>query len=93
VFRLESDVVVDGVAEPLLAAEITLSRQHADMPEQELDLLEFAARRGQFDSEAWRCTLKQCPLDAQVDVEETNRLGREGHPSGSGQLDKINRPR
>jgi len=42
-FRLDAHPVVDGVAELLLAAEVSLRGLDGDMPEQELDLIEFAA--------------------------------------------------
>lgn len=39
----EADLVVDGISEPLLAAEVSLRRLDADMTEQKLDLLKFPA--------------------------------------------------
>jgi hypothetical protein len=41
--RLESDSVVHGVSQPLLASEIAFCRLDAHVPEQKLNLLEFAA--------------------------------------------------
>ncbi len=40
--RLDPDRIVDCIAEPLLASQIALRRLHADVPEQELDLLQLA---------------------------------------------------
>lgn len=40
---LDSDSIVDGVPEPLLAAQISFGRLNADVPEQKLDLLQFSA--------------------------------------------------
>ena len=40
----QADLVVDDFSQPLLAAQVTLRRLHADVPQQELDLLKFAAR-------------------------------------------------
>jgi hypothetical protein len=39
----EADVVVHGIAEPLLAAEVTLSGLYAHVTKQKLDLLKFPA--------------------------------------------------
>ena len=41
--RFDADVVVDGYANPLLAAEIALSGLHGNVPEKELDLFQFSA--------------------------------------------------
>ena len=43
VLRFDADVVVDGDAQFLFAAEVPLGRLHADMPEEQLDLLQFAS--------------------------------------------------
>ena len=40
--RLDPDRIVDGVSEPLLAAQVPLGGLHANVPEQELNLLQFA---------------------------------------------------
>jgi hypothetical protein len=40
---LDADLVVDGVSETLLAAKISLGRLHGDVPQQELDLVQFAS--------------------------------------------------
>jgi hypothetical protein len=40
---LEAKFVINGIAQSLLAPEIALRGLHADVPEQELDLVEFAA--------------------------------------------------
>jgi hypothetical protein len=42
--RFDSQSVVDGTSELLLASERPLSRLDGDVPEQELDLIQFAAR-------------------------------------------------
>ena len=39
----QADLVIDRFPQPLLAAQVALRCLHADMPEQELDLLKFAA--------------------------------------------------
>jgi hypothetical protein len=39
------DVVVDSIPQSLFAAEVSFGRLDADVPEQELNLLEFAARQ------------------------------------------------
>ena len=41
--RLDADPVVDGVAQLLLAPEITLGGLNRHMTEQKLDLIQFAA--------------------------------------------------
>lgn len=41
--RLDSDGIVNRVPEPLLAAQVSLGRLHADVPEQKLDLLQLPA--------------------------------------------------
>ena len=41
--RLQSDLVVDGSAKPLFAAEVTLRRFYGHVAQQELDLLQLAA--------------------------------------------------
>jgi hypothetical protein len=43
-FWFEADVVVDGVKQPLRAADIALSRLHADVSQQKLNLIEFPTR-------------------------------------------------
>jgi hypothetical protein len=43
-FRLDAHSVIDRVAELLLASEVALSGLNGDMPEQELDLIEFTTR-------------------------------------------------
>ena len=43
--RLQADLVIDGSPEPLLAAHVPLRRLHRNVPEKELDLLKFSARR------------------------------------------------
>jgi hypothetical protein len=40
---LKADVIVDGVSEPLLAAQVSLRSLDADVTEQELDLLKLTA--------------------------------------------------
>ena len=40
----DADVVVHGSANPLLASEITLGCLHGDVPEKELDLIQFSTR-------------------------------------------------
>ena len=42
--RFDTDAVVHGSANPLLAAEIAFSCLHGDVPEKELDLLQFSTR-------------------------------------------------
>jgi hypothetical protein len=42
--RFDADVVVHGSANPLLAAEIVFSCLHGNMPEKELDLIQFSTR-------------------------------------------------
>ena len=42
-FWFDPDGVVDGVSQPLLAPQIALGRLNADVPEQELNLLQFPA--------------------------------------------------
>ena len=39
---LKADVVVDGISQPLFAAQIPFGRLDADVPEQELNLFEFS---------------------------------------------------
>jgi hypothetical protein len=39
----DSQSVVDGSSEPLLAAEVPLGRLDRDVPEQKLDLIQFTA--------------------------------------------------
>ena len=41
--RLNSELVVNGATQPLLAAEVSLGRLNRDVPEQELNLVEFSA--------------------------------------------------
>ena len=41
---LDSDLVVHGRSDPLGTAEITLCRLHRNVPQEELDLFQFAAR-------------------------------------------------
>lgn len=41
---LDPDGIVDGVPKPLLASQIALGGLYADVPEQELNLLQFSAR-------------------------------------------------
>jgi hypothetical protein len=41
-FRFETDIVIDGVTQPLRAADITLSRLHSHVSEQELNLIELS---------------------------------------------------
>jgi hypothetical protein len=48
-------VVVDSDAQLLFAAEVLLGRLHADMPEEELDLLQFASRNV---AQTGTCTLQ-----------------------------------
>jgi hypothetical protein len=40
---MESDVIVEGIAEPLFAAKVSLSRLDAHVAEQESDLLKLPA--------------------------------------------------
>jgi hypothetical protein len=40
--RLNSDPIVHGFAEPLFAPQIFFCRLDGDMPQQKLDLLQFA---------------------------------------------------
>ena len=42
--RFDADVVVHGSANPLLAAEIAFSCLHGNVPEKELNLVQFSAR-------------------------------------------------
>lgn len=42
--RFDADVVIDSGPQFLLAAEVLLGRLHTDMPEEKLDLLQFASR-------------------------------------------------
>jgi hypothetical protein len=42
--RLDADRIVDRIPESLFAPQIALSRLNADVPEQELNLLQFSAR-------------------------------------------------
>jgi hypothetical protein len=42
-FRLHSDTVIYGRCDPLGAAEVTLGGLHGNVPEQKLNLLQFAA--------------------------------------------------
>ena len=42
-FGLQTDPIVDGVSEPLLAADVSLGRLDALVAEQKLDLLDLAA--------------------------------------------------
>jgi hypothetical protein len=44
VLRLQADAIVDCILEPLLAANVSLGGLHALVTEQELDLLDLAAR-------------------------------------------------
>ena len=44
VLRLQADAIVDCILEPLLAANVSLSGLDALVPEEELDLLDLAAR-------------------------------------------------
>jgi len=41
--RLNPDLVIDGILESLLTAQVPLGRLHRNMPQEELDLLQFAA--------------------------------------------------
>lgn len=41
--RLNSELVVNGATQPLLAAEVSFGRLNRDVSEQELNLVEFAA--------------------------------------------------
>ena len=43
--RFNTDSVVDGPADPLFATKITLRGLNRNVSEQELDLLQFSARR------------------------------------------------
>jgi hypothetical protein len=42
--RFQADLVVDGFSQPLVAAQVTLSRWYADVPWQELNLFKLATR-------------------------------------------------
>ena len=42
--RFDADAVVYGSANPLLAAEIAFSCLHGNVPEKELDLIQFSTR-------------------------------------------------
>jgi hypothetical protein len=42
---LQPDLVVDGLPQPLLAAQVSLRSLHRNVAQQELNLLQFAARR------------------------------------------------
>jgi len=44
-FRLSSELVVNGATQPLLAAEVSFGRLNRDVPEQELNLVEFSASK------------------------------------------------
>ncbi len=39
----DSDVIIDGRPNPLLAAKVSVSRSNRDMSQQELDPLQFAS--------------------------------------------------
>ena len=41
--RLNSELVVNGATQPLLAAEVSFGRLNRNVPEQELNLVEFSA--------------------------------------------------
>jgi hypothetical protein len=41
--RLQTDVIIHGVPEPLFATEVPLGRLHRNVAEQELDLFQFTA--------------------------------------------------
>lgn len=41
--RLDSELVVDGATQPLLAAEVSFSRLNRNVAEQKLDLVKFSA--------------------------------------------------
>ena len=41
--RLQADVIVDRIPESLLASQVPFRRLHRNVPQQELDLLQFAA--------------------------------------------------
>ena len=45
VLRFEANLVIDRASQPLLTSEVSLRRFHRNMPEKELDLLKFSARR------------------------------------------------
>lgn len=40
--RFQSDLVVDSVVETLFASQVPLRRQHRDVPQKELNLLQFS---------------------------------------------------
>jgi len=42
-FRLNSEFVVNGATQPLLASEVSFCRLNRDGPEQDLNLVEFSA--------------------------------------------------
>jgi hypothetical protein len=44
-WRLNSDAIIDGSAQPLLAAQIPLSGLHTNMSQQELNLLKLSTRQ------------------------------------------------
>jgi hypothetical protein len=43
--RFNSDLIVDPIVEPLLAAEVPFGRFHGNVTQKELDLLQLAAGR------------------------------------------------
>jgi len=44
-WRLNSDVIINGFAQPLLAAQIPLGGLHTNMPQQELNLVKLSTRQ------------------------------------------------
>ena len=42
---LQADLIVDGLPQPLLAAQVSLRSLHRNVAQEELNLLQFAARR------------------------------------------------
>jgi hypothetical protein len=74
---LDTDAVVHGISDLLLAAKVALGGLHRDVPEQELDLFKFAAsnvtqpgacapqvmRRYLFNSDVIRKVLDHVPDD------------------------------
>ena len=42
-FRLNSELVVEGATQPLLASEVSFGRLNRNVPEQKLNLVEFPA--------------------------------------------------
>lgn len=58
--RLDSDAVVDGSTDSLLAAQVSFGCLHGHMPEKELNLVQFSAGRiAQFRARAPQIVRRQ----------------------------------